>query len=564
MRLLSNLPIAFKILIAVGLMTVMAAAVAGGAINELGGLNALTQKLASDDAHSLYLASAANDKMTRAHQLTIELILANEQNEIAGIERRIDQQIQQLKTLMGELRPFMDGVEEEHAFGEATSALDGYLQIAAQVRAAARANDDAKAESLLRQVAPMFGRVDSALTRLVDQQRTDLTAAAASADARYRLVVRTMIVVTVIGISIALALGFLIIRLQVSGPLRTMTQLMTALASGNLELVVAGVTRRDEIGAMARSVEVFKQNALEVRQLEREQAEVTRRGVEERRALLGRLAQGFEATVKTVVEAVVDAAARMHATADALAGEVRETDGRTSSAESAARDAAENVGTVASASEELRSSIEEIARQTEASRQIARQATEQADQTRELIAKLDQASARIGGAVGLIGKIAAQTNLLALNATIEAARAGEAGKGFAVVAAEVKNLATQTARATDEITAQVGETQSAAKDTGQAITLIGGTIQRIEQIAGGIAGAVEEQSTSTREIGRNASLAAHGTATVSENLMVISETAKAAGGRVDQMLGAADGLTLQAKQLRDEVDRFLSEIRAAA
>jgi methyl-accepting chemotaxis protein len=564
MRLLSNLPIAFKILIAVGLMTLMAAAVSGGSIRELYGLNELTQKLARDDAHSLYLASAANERMTRAHQLTIELILASDQSEIATIEHRIDEQIQQLKGLMSELRAFMDGVVEERTFAEATNALDGYLQMAAEVRKAARANDDARAEMLLRQVAPMFGRVDSALTKLVQQQREDLTSAAETAEARLHTVVRTMVIVTTVGIGVVLALGLLIIRLQVSGPLRAMAELMSALASGKLELEVAGVTRRDEIGAMARAVEVFKQNAREVRALERERVESAERATAERRELLGRLATGFEASVKQVVDAVVDAAGRMHTTAGSLAEQMREAVGRTNSAETASCDAAENVAMVAMASDELRTSIEQIARQTDDSRRIARQATEQAEHTGALITRLDEASTRIGGAIDLISKIAAQTNLLALNATIEAARAGEAGKGFAVVAAEVKNLATQTARATDEIAAQVGETQDAARNTGQAITAIGETIRRIEAISSGIAGAVDEQSASTREIGRNAGEAARGTNTVSENLRLISGAASTAGSGVEQVLGAADGLTRQATQLRSEVDRFLAEIRAAA
>ncbi|MBI3516131.1 MAG: MCP four helix bundle domain-containing protein [Proteobacteria bacterium] len=564
MKLLSNLPIAVKILIAVGLMTVLAAAVAGGAIRELNRLNQLTQKLAHDDAHSLYLASTSNERMTRAHQLTIELILASDRSEIAEIERRIDEQLQQLKVLMGELRPFMDGAEEERTFAEAVSALDGYLHLAAEVRSAARTNDDATAQSLLRQVAPMFRKVDETLVRLVEQQGRDLLSSAQDAEARYWIVVQTMIAVTALGLALALLLAVLMIRLQVTGPLKAMTELMQALAGGDLERTVAGVGRRDEIGAMARSVEVFKQNALEVRRLEGEREALALRTSEERRSLLGGLASGFEASVKSMVDAVVDAASRMQATAASLAAAVRETSQRATSAESAARDAADNVGMVAAASEELKTSIAEIARRTEDSRRIARQATEQADQTGALIAKLDQASERIGGVVGLIGKIAAQTNLLALNATIEAARAGEAGKGFAVVAGEVKNLASQTASATDEITTQVGEAQNAARDTGAAITTIGGTIRHIEEIATGVAGAVDEQSSSTQEIGRSAGQAAQGTSTVSENLKAISQAAQAAGGGVEQVLGAAAALTQQAAALRSEIERFLADIRAAA
>jgi len=564
MRLFTNLPIALKILAALGLMTIVAVVIAVGAIRELWHLNEITQKLAKEDGRSLYLASSANERMSRAHQLMFELILADDADEIAGIDRQVDRELQRLHERLEQLRPFMASSEETTAFAEATSALEHYAAETAKVRAAARTNDDKTAQSLLRDAVPTFRRIDAALTTLVDQQNDDFAADASEAATRAAVVTRTMIVVTLVGVALALTLSLLIIRIQVTRPLKAMARLMETLAGGQLELAVEGIDRRDEIGAMARSVEVFKQNALEVRRLEAEQTEQARRSEDDRRSFLRGLAAGFESSIKEVVDVVVSAAAEMHTTATALAQSVRETMQRTSAAETGARDAASNVNLVATASEQLRDSIEGIARQTDDSRRIAREASDQADQTGALISKLDQASQRIGGVVGLIGKIAAQTNLLALNATIEAARAGEAGKGFAVVAAEVKNLATQTARATDEITTQVGEAQSAAKDTGAAMTTISGTIQRIEEISSGIAGAVDEQSASTREIGRSAGEAAHGTATVSENLSAISAAAEAATGGVEKVLNAAGALTRQATALRSEVDRFLGELRAAA
>jgi methyl-accepting chemotaxis protein len=564
MRLFTNLPIAFKILAALGLMTIVAVVIAVGAIRELWHLNEITQKLAKEDGRSLYLASSANERMSRAHQLMFELILADDADEIAGIDRQVDRELQRLNERLAQLRPFMASSEETTAFAEAASALEHYAAETAKVRAAARTNDDKTAQSLLRDAVPTFRRIDAALTTLVDQQNDDFAADASEAATRAAVVTRTMIVVTLVGVALALTLSLLIIRIQVTRPLKAMARLMETLAGGQLELAVEGIDRRDEIGAMARSVEVFKQNALEVRRLEAEQTEQARRSEDDRRSFLRGLAAGFESSIKEVVDVVVSAAAEMHTTATALAQSVRETMQRTSAAETGARDAASNVNLVATASEQLRDSIEGIARQTDDSRRIAREASDQADQTGALISKLDQASQRIGGVVGLIGKIAAQTNLLALNATIEAARAGEAGKGFAVVAAEVKNLATQTARATDEITTQVGEAQSAAKDTGAAMTTISGTIQRIEEISSGIAGAVDEQSASTREIGRSAGEAAHGTATVSENLSAISAAAEAATGGVEKVLNAAGALTRQATALRSEVDRFLGELRAAA
>jgi methyl-accepting chemotaxis protein len=564
MRLFTNLPIALKILAALGLMTVLAIVIAAGSIRELDRLNAVTQKLAKEDAHSLALAISSNEKMTRTQQLAYQLILANAAAEIAAVEPVLIKEVADLRKTVAGLRPIMEGSTKEGAYREAAGGLERYLSALDKIVAAARANEDRAAQAGMRELVPVFDHVDDTLTQLADRQTEDLARAADAAQARFDVVVRTMTIVVLLGIAIALAASLLIIRLQVTRPLKSMTATMSSLAGGALEVMIEGTSRRDEIGAMARSVEVFKQNALAVKRLEVEQQSLTERSEVDRRNFLRGLAAGFESSVKEVVDGVVKAAAEMNATASELADAVRQTLQRTTAAEVGARDAATNVNMVANASDELRDSIEGIARQTDDSRRIAHEASAQAEQTSSLITKLEEASQRIGGVVELIGKIAGQTNLLALNATIEAARAGAAGKGFAVVASEVKSLANQTARATDEIASQVGEAQTAARETTAALSAISGTIQRIESISSGIAGAVDEQSASTREIGRSAGEAAQGTSTVSENLGVISDAAKVATGGVDRVLKAAEVLTRQATNLRAEADRFLGELRAAA
>ncbi len=275
------------------------------------------------------------------------------------------------------------------------------------------------------------------------------------------------------------------------------------------------------------------------------------------------LADDFETNVKGAVEIVASAAAQLESTAKQLGGSAEETTRQSSAVAAASEQAAVNIQTVASAAEELSASIGEISRQVSESATIARDAVNQAKATDHQVEALSVAAGKIGEVVRLISEIASQTNLLALNATIEAARAGEAGKGFAVVASEVKNLATQTAKATEEIGGQITAIQTATGGAVAAIRSIGDTIQRIDQIAGSIAAAVEEQSASTAEIARNVQQASAGTAEVSSNIVTVTDAARQTGTSANEMLESAGQLGNESARLRDQVDRFLREVRAA-
>ncbi len=281
-----------------------------------------------------------------------------------------------------------------------------------------------------------------------------------------------------------------------------MTGAMTVLAGGDTSAEVPFRARRDEVGAMASAVQVFKDNLLRTRQLEAETAQARLAAEAQRKAGMRQMADSFEAAVGGIIGLVSSSATELQATAGAMSGTAAETAAQSTAVAAAAEEAGSNVATVAAAAEELGSSVQEIGRQVDGSASIAREAVIAADETGALVQDLSGAVERIGDVVGLISSIAGQTNLLALNATIEAARAGEAGKGFAVVAAEVKDLAGQTARATQEIAGQIGRIQSS---TGQAVIAIGGITQRIRDIsatATSIAAAVEQQGAATQEIVR--------------------------------------------------------------
>ena len=364
---------------------------------------------------------------------------------------------------------------------------------------------------------------------------------------------------------LVLLVGLLTVALSrsVSRPLGQMTGAMQRLAGGDHGTEVPALGRGDEVGDMARAVQVFKDNAIEMERMKAEQQAQERRAAEERHAAMLDLAAKFEASVGAMVDSVAAASTELQTTAGGMTSTAEESNRQATAVAAASEEASVNVQTVAAATEELSASVTEISRQVTQSAEIASSAVTEAERTNVEIQSLAEAAHKIGEVIQLITDIAGQTNLLALNATIEAARAGEAGKGFAVVASEVKNLANQTAKATEDISAQINAIQTATQNSVAAIAGIGGTIKKIDQIATDIAGAVQEQGSATREIASNVQQAAMGTAEVSSNIVGVTEAARETGAAAGQVLTSAEELSQLANRLRGEVGRFLGQVRAA-
>ncbi|MBR9971743.1 cache domain-containing protein [Magnetospirillum sp. J10] len=367
---------------------------------------------------------------------------------------------------------------------------------------------------------------------------------------------------TALGI-VLLTLAVVVIARSISNPLKRLTVTMNELSHGRLDIAVPDLDKGAEIGAMAQSIAVFKDNAVAMRRMQEERAEAEQQVEAERRALRLKMAGDFEASVKHVVSMVGQSAQALKGTAQAMSDNADDTAGKSQAVAVAAEQATANVQTVAVATEELSASIQEISCQVHRSASIAQNAVEAAERTNDTVRGLAEAAGRIGQVVGMINTIASQTNLLALNATIEAARAGDAGKGFAVVANEVKSLANQTAKATDEIVAQVQAVQAATGDAVKAIGEISHVIAEINEISGSIAAAIEEQGAATQEISRNTQQAAQGTQNVSDNVTGVRQVADETGRSAGNLLDQAQNLSAEAGQLSTAVDRFLSEVRAA-
>jgi methyl-accepting chemotaxis protein len=358
------------------------------------------------------------------------------------------------------------------------------------------------------------------------------------------------------------AAGFWIAFARVSRPLNRITRSMLAIADEKDGVNVPYVDRGDEVGDMARSLQIFKDKSEEARRLAAERAQ-TRKEKAERDEKRAALSRNFEINAEKLAHTLVQAANSMENTARSMSMTAEKTNGQTVTVAAAAEQASASVHTVASAAEELSASISEIGRQVSKSSGIAGQAVSDAQRTDQTVQKLAETAQKIGEVVDLIRNIANQTNLLALNATIEAARAGEAGKGFAVVASEVKSLANQTAKATEDITAQIAEIQGATKEAVEAIRGIGTVIGEISNIAVSLSAAIEQQGAATQEIVRNVHQAAGGTKDVTENITHVKEATAVTGEAAHQVLSAANELNDHAGRLNSEVTAFIAGLKAA-
>lgn len=394
-------------------------------------------------------------------------------------------------------------------------------------------------------------------------QSINLRAEELQGQARASLSQQLIIVLSVLALGAAASLcaAWLMAR-AISLPVTGLTAVMTRLADRDVTVEIPSRERKDELGEMAGAVQIFKDNAVEQQRLEVEAAE--EQAAKERRAgVIESLIGDFDQTVGDILQAVSQSAGGLDATARRMTDVADQTKKQSSAAATASGQTTENVQTVAAASEELASSIQEISRQVTQSKDIADQAVSEANNTNEKVQGLADMARKISDVVILIQDIAEQTNLLALNATIEAARAGESGKGFAVVASEVKNLATQTASATEEISSQISAIQDATNGAAEAISGIGGTIEKINEITTGIASAVEEQSAATGEISSNAQKAAVGTQETASTVGEVAEAAGETGAASGQVLNASQELGNQSDMLRSEIEKFLNGIRAA-
>ena len=546
-----------------GLLAIMIACQGILALNKVSAVNTSVLDLAENWLPSIKAAKGLNLVVARLRINTARHLVATSDAEMTAIEKDRAERLADAEALRKVYEPLIVLEEGRKTYQHFVQAYGRFVKLSDDMIAASRAQRRDDATALFRgDMQSLFRDMTADMDKLVDLNEAGGSQAAKVAAENYAATFWMTLVALGIGIALALA-AIAFSFFGIARPIGHITGSMGALAGGDTAAEIPFAARRDEIGSMAAAVQVFKDNMIKARTLEAEAAAAKEAHERQRKADMHQLADGFETAVGGIVEAVATTSTELEAAAGTLMKTAEVTQELSGTVTAASEQASANVQSVASATEEMTSSVNEISRQVQESSKIAGEAVKQAQQTDVRINQLSQAAGRIGDVVKLITAIAEQTNLLALNATIEAARAGEAGRGFAVVATEVKALAAQTGKATEEIGTQIAGMQSATQESVAAIKQIGSTIARISEIAATIAAAVEEQGAATQEIARNVGEAAKGSAQVASSITDVNRGAGETGSASTQVLASAQSLSSESNHLKAEVDKFLSTVRAA-
>jgi len=560
--LVGNMRIGTKVYAVVGLLAVVAVVIAGIAMTTIRTLEVNVDDIQQASERAV-LGEQVNGLILAVVMDSRGIYMSRDRQESEKFAKPLLENLRVLEQRMGDWQRLTPAARR----GELAPAMDSvrrFVEIRKELVRLSREDTLEKARAFGDNDTSRANRkkLNDDIQALATAQAKEVAAENADLDAFAESRMRVMLGVVLVGVLGGVGLAVLACTIGITRPVRAITEAITALAAGNTAVTVPGTDARNEMGDIARAVEVFRQNAIEKERLTAQQAaeQATR---ERRTAAIERMTRDFEAAVTRVLDAVTKSVRELDGTAQGMAGVAERTNEQATASSAAAEQTSANIQTVAAAAEEMASTLREISGQVVRSTSIAGQATQEAENTNATVQGLAEAAQRIGQVVELINSIAAQTNLLALNATIEAARAGEAGKGFAVVAGEVKSLANQTAKATEEIQAQVTAMQGATDGAVGAIAGIAKTIGSMNEIAAAIAGAVEEQTAATQEVARNVQEAATGAQEVSRTIGRVSEAAGQTGTAASRVLGAASELARENDQLRAEVERFLAGIRAA-
>jgi methyl-accepting chemotaxis protein len=478
-----------------------------------------------------------------------------------GVHDDLQEHAASFKESLANLRTLHVSTDIDAAVAEAGPKLDTYIAGATQIVDSALV-DPAAAVKAFPDFIRNFQDLEKVMERLGDLIESNSGRISSGAEKTNHFLLTVLCTLAAIATALQLSISVLLSN-GISRPLSAMTAAMAKLASGDTTASIPARERRDEIGAMAKAVEVFKVNMIAAADLSVAQ-ETERKAKEARMEIMSNRTKAFDGAVRETLATVAAAGRQMEVSAMSMQTSATETNHQSTAIAAASEEASVNVRSVSAATEELSASIQEISRQVNESSQVSAKAVAQATDARDVVRGLDAAAQKIGKVVDLITEVAEQTNLLALNATIEAARAGDAGKGFAVVAAEVKTLARQTAKATGDIATQIADIQSTAGNSIRTIESIFATIGQVEQIATTIAAAIEQQAAATAEIARSVEQAAAGTRDVSSNVAMVSNAAGRTGQVSSEVLASAKGLLVQSASLTKEVDSFLSDIRRAA